>query len=42
MTLEILFPTSVIGSLPRPKWVIDLLLMHQNGELSDEALDCTP
>ena len=39
MTLEILFPTSVIGSLPRPKWVIDLLLMHQSGELNDEALD---
>ncbi len=34
-----LFPTSVIGSLPRPKWVIDLLLRHQNGDLSDEALD---
>ena len=34
-----LFPTSVIGSLPRPKWVIDLLLRHQNGELDDEALD---
>lgn len=34
-----LFPTSVIGSLPRPKWVIDLLLRHQSGELSDEALD---
>ncbi len=39
MTEESLFPTSVIGSLPRPKWVIDLLLGHQNGSLSDEALD---
>jgi 5-methyltetrahydropteroyltriglutamate--homocysteine methyltransferase len=39
MTAETLFPTSVIGSLPRPKWVIDLLLRHQNGSLSDEALD---
>ncbi len=39
MTAETLFPTSVIGSLPRPKWVIDLLLAHQNGSLSDEALD---
>ena len=34
-----LFPTSVIGSLPRPKWVIDLLLRHQSGGLSDDALD---
>ncbi len=39
MTDPTLFPTSVIGSLPRPKWVIDLLLRHQSGALSDEALD---
>ena len=39
MTEDRLFPTSVIGSLPRPKWVIDLLIKHQNGILSDEALD---
>lgn len=39
MAAETLFPTSVIGSLPRPKWVIDMLLAHQNGSLSDEALD---
>jgi len=39
MATEPLFPTSVIGSLPRPKWVIDLLLKHQDGSLSDEALD---
>ena len=39
MTWDTLFPTSVIGSLPRPKWVIDLLLRHQSGELGDEALD---
>ena len=39
MTADSLFPTSVIGSLPRPKWVIDLLLKHQAGTLSDEALD---
>ena len=39
MTVEGLFPTSVIGSLPRPKWVIDLLIAHQNETLSDEALD---
>ena len=39
MTADILFPTSVIGSLPRPKWVIDLLLAHQEGALGDAALD---
>lgn len=39
MTENRLFPTSVIGSLPRPKWVIDLLLAHQSGRLSVEALD---
>ena len=39
MSENLLFPTSVIGSLPRPKWVLDLLLRHQSGELSDEALD---
>ena len=39
MTTDILFPISVIGSLPRPKWVLDLLLGHQNGSLNDETLD---
>ena len=39
MTSDQLFPTSVIGSLPRPKWVLDLLLQHQDGTLDDEALD---
>jgi len=39
MTTDTLFPTSVIGSLPRPKWVIDTLLRHQRGALSDDALD---
>ena len=39
MATQTLFPTSVIGSLPRPKWVIDLLLRHQDGALSDEELD---
>ncbi|MDQ7027705.1 MAG: hypothetical protein Q9P44_19350 [Anaerolineae bacterium] len=41
MVIDTLFPTSVIGSLPRPKWVLDLLLDHQNGNLSDDALDQT-
>ena len=39
MTANPLFPTSVIGSLPRPKWALDLLMAHQEGALSDEALD---
>ncbi len=39
MTADTLFPTSVIGSLPRPKWVIDLLIAHQDGLIDDEALD---
>jgi len=39
MTADTLFPTSVIGSLPRPKWVIDLLIAHQNGLIDDEVLD---
>ena len=39
MSENTLFPTSVIGSLPRPKWVIDLLIKHQDGSLGDEALD---
>ena len=41
MASAILFPTSVIGSLPRPKWVIDQLLKHQAGSLSAEALDAS-
>ena len=39
MTSDKLFPTSVIGSLPRPKWVLDLLLRHQDGAMDDDALD---
>ena len=41
MTADTLFPTSVIGSLPRPKWVIDRLIAHQNGSLADHALDAS-
>ena len=39
MTVEALFPTSVIGSLPRPLWIIDLLIKHQDGSIGDQALD---
>ncbi len=41
MTSDPLFPTSVIGSLPRPKWVIDQLIAHQNGGMSDRELDAS-
>lgn len=39
MTANTIFSTTVIGSLPRPKWVLDLLLRYQDGGLSDDALD---
>ncbi len=34
-----LFPTAVIGSLPRPKWVLDLLFRYETGALSEQELD---
>ncbi len=37
--LATLFPTAVIGSLPRPRWVLDLLKEHQNGRMADDNLD---
>lgn len=33
---EHLFPTTVIGSLPRPAWVRDVILHRKSGELSEE------
>ncbi|MCZ6676759.1 MAG: cobalamin-independent methionine synthase II family protein [Candidatus Poribacteria bacterium] len=33
---NILFPTTVIGSLPRPAWVQELILDRKNGQLSEE------
>ncbi|MFQ5794842.1 MAG: hypothetical protein ACE5JP_07320 [Candidatus Bipolaricaulia bacterium] len=36
---RILFPTSVVGSLPRPRWLLDLLERHQRGELDEVELD---
>lgn len=35
MTSE-LFPTTVIGSLPRPKWVLELILDRKQGRISEE------
>jgi 5-methyltetrahydropteroyltriglutamate--homocysteine methyltransferase len=34
-----LFPTAVVGSLPRPKWLLDLLVDNQNGRVSDADLE---
>ena len=31
-----LFPTTVIGSLPRPAWVLDLILDRKAGRITDE------
>ncbi|MDA4128420.1 MAG: cobalamin-independent methionine synthase II family protein [Thaumarchaeota archaeon] len=33
-----LFPTSVVGSLPRPEWLIDGIEQHERGELTDSQL----
>ena len=35
-TVPTLFPTTVIGSLPRPAWVRDLILDRKAGEISEE------
>jgi 5-methyltetrahydropteroyltriglutamate--homocysteine methyltransferase len=34
-----LFPTTVIGSLPRPAWVRDVILERKGGRLSEEEAD---
>jgi methionine synthase II (cobalamin-independent) len=34
---EPLFPTTVIGSLPRPAWVADIILDRKEGRLSKAA-----
>lgn len=31
-----LFPATVIGSLPRPAWVLDLILDRKAGRISEE------
>ncbi len=33
-----LFPTSVVGSLPRPEWLMDGIAANERGALSDERL----
>jgi 5-methyltetrahydropteroyltriglutamate--homocysteine methyltransferase len=35
-----LFPTTVIGSLPRPAWVREVILDRKRGRLSEEEADC--
>jgi len=34
-----LFPTSVIGSLPRPQWLLDLVSAHAARKVSDKEFD---
>lgn len=36
--MKLLFPTTVIGSLPRPRWLLNSLVANEKGELSDENL----
>jgi 5-methyltetrahydropteroyltriglutamate--homocysteine methyltransferase len=36
---EDLFPTTVIGSLPRPAWVRELILDRKSGRISEEEAD---
>src|SRR5213594_3633839 len=35
MSKQGLFPTSVVGSLPRPRWLIDAIQKHERKELSE-------
>ncbi len=35
---NVLFPTSVVGSLPRPEWLLDGIAANERGELSDGRL----
>src|SRR5688572_15890538 len=34
-----LFPTTVIGSLPRPAWLRDLILDRKRGQISEQEAD---
>ena len=34
-----LFPTTVIGSLPRPAWVRELILERKGGRLSEQEVE---
>ena len=38
MNQEQLFRTSVVGSLPRPEWLLEGIARHERGELSKEQL----
>ena len=35
----VLFPTAVLGSLPRPQWLLDQLIAHEAGRLPESQLD---
>ena len=37
--VDALFPTTVIGSLPRPAWVRDVVLDRKLGRISEEEAD---
>lgn len=39
MDSQQLFPTSVVGSLPRPEWLMDGIAKFEKGELDREKLD---
>src|SRR5262245_31606570 len=39
MKTRSLFPTMGIGSLPRPRWIIDLVNQHQEGKISEEQMN---
>lgn len=39
MPTQTLFPTTIIGSLPRPQWVREMVLDRNAGELSEEEAD---
>ena len=34
-----LYPTMVIGSLPRPRWVIDLIDERERDEIGDDEFN---
>lgn len=36
--MDKLFPTSVIGSHPKPKWLSQVMRLHEEGEFGDEKL----
>src|SRR5580658_1643332 len=39
MSKSHLFPTMGIGSLPRPRWIIDLVNLRQEGRITEEQMN---